>query len=646
MATQTVEFLAVYGQTLTAKLYAVGSDTLVQTASVVAEQTNRVGVYRATFTDAPAGEYELHVATSGGNPVARWYVTLTLTTATFATYDTAVRSVNSSVTVGTNNDKTGYSLTVTPPTSAQIADAVWDEILTGATHNIQNSAGKRLRTIASQVVHTGTAQGPGTGNNQIQLDTEASATNGIYDPSVIYIESGTGAEQVRLITQYVGSTRTATVNRDWRINPASDSVFVIQAFPGFNTTNEGLARGGSATTIQLNASANTDDDCYNGQIVYITSGTGQDQVAMIEDYVGATQTATIRTRRSSGQWTVIPDSTSNYFILPALVWKISEIQSGLATSAAVTNIQTDVTTLLTRITANLFNGITYLARWLGAIAGKTADNETQTEIRATTAGVNYTITTDSLEAIRDNQTLLATAQSLSDLTQYVDTEITDIKAVTDKLNTGLVVDGGVWQFTANMLELTPTSAGGAGSGARVVTITVNDGTTTLQNATVRMAEGVNSFVTVTNSSGIAVFNLDDATYTVSISKSGYSFSGTTLTVNGVETQTYSMTQIAITPGTGNLTTGYLTALNESGSPEADVIIYVEMVKIPSNVTGYAFDSKIRSVVSAANGLVTIEGLIKGATYRIYRGDRSDNKYVIPVAAGSTYELPSIIGREQ
>lgn len=91
MATQTVEFLAVYGQTLTAKLYAVGSDMLVQTASVVTEQTNRVGVYRATFTDVAAGEYELHVATSGGLPVARWYVTLTLTTTTFASYDGAAK---------------------------------------------------------------------------------------------------------------------------------------------------------------------------------------------------------------------------------------------------------------------------------------------------------------------------------------------------------------------------------------------------------------------------------------------------------------------------------------------------------------------------------------------------------------------------
>jgi hypothetical protein len=212
-----------------------------------------------------------------------------------------------------------------------IADAVWDEILTGATHNVQNSAGKRLRTIASQVVHTGTAQGPGTGSNQIQLDTGASATDGVYDPSMVYIESGTGAGQSRLITQYVGSTRTATVDRDWRVAPAADSVFVIQATIGFNSVNEGLAQGGTATTIILNASANSVDDCYNGQLVFLKSGTGQDQVAIVEDYTGSTRTATIRTRRTNGQWAVVPDSTTGYMMVPNLTWTIDEIQAGLGT---------------------------------------------------------------------------------------------------------------------------------------------------------------------------------------------------------------------------------------------------------------------------------------------------------------------------
>lgn len=39
----------------------------------------------------------------------------------------SVGSVGSPVTVGTNNDKSGYSLAVTPPTAAQVATAVWTD---------------------------------------------------------------------------------------------------------------------------------------------------------------------------------------------------------------------------------------------------------------------------------------------------------------------------------------------------------------------------------------------------------------------------------------------------------------------------------------------------------------------------------------
>ncbi len=50
------------------------------------------------------------------------------------------------VTVTTNNDKSGYTLTVTPPTAAAIADAVWDEAISGhltagSTGNALNAAG-------------------------------------------------------------------------------------------------------------------------------------------------------------------------------------------------------------------------------------------------------------------------------------------------------------------------------------------------------------------------------------------------------------------------------------------------------------------------------------------------------------------------
>jgi len=50
---------------------------------------------------------------------------------------------------------------------------------------------------------------------------------------------------------------------------------------------------------------------------------------------------------------------------------------------------------------------------------------------------------------------------------FLDTEIAAIKVVTDKLNTGLVVDGAVWQWTVNALELAPVGAGGGGSGGTI-----------------------------------------------------------------------------------------------------------------------------------------------------------------------------------
>lgn len=51
----------------------------------------------------------------------------------------------SGVTVTTNNDKTGYSLTVTPPTAAQVTTSVWSTLLSGSDFNTSGSIGKLLK---------------------------------------------------------------------------------------------------------------------------------------------------------------------------------------------------------------------------------------------------------------------------------------------------------------------------------------------------------------------------------------------------------------------------------------------------------------------------------------------------------------------
>ena len=213
MATQTIEFSAPSGQTIAARLFSAGSDTVVQTASAVTEATNRDGVYSATFTDAAAGLYKIIATNAGGILLAQWWVDLTLTTATFQAYEMPISVMQSGlstldaagvrsavglasadldtqlsdlptvaefeartllaaayfdaatdlVTVSINNDKTGYSLTVTPPTAAAVADAVWDEATSGHT-TAGTYGGQIVRSTNSNV------EVQITGSNHIAAD--------------------------------------------------------------------------------------------------------------------------------------------------------------------------------------------------------------------------------------------------------------------------------------------------------------------------------------------------------------------------------------------------------------------------------------------------------------------------------------------
>ena len=123
MATQTVEFRSPPSQTVAAKLFAIGSDT--QVASVTAtEATNRKGTYSAAYTDVAAGEYEL-IALVGAVPVARWFVTLTLTTATFQARD-KVGAVELDSATATQIDNIEATLTTLGSESTTVERSVSD----------------------------------------------------------------------------------------------------------------------------------------------------------------------------------------------------------------------------------------------------------------------------------------------------------------------------------------------------------------------------------------------------------------------------------------------------------------------------------------------------------------------------------------
>jgi len=79
--------------------------------------------------------------------------------------------------------------------------------------------------------NTGTALA-GSTSTTIKLAATASVTNDIYNGMTVFISAGTGSGQIRIITDYDGSTKAATVS-DWTANSGStpDTTSVYEVMP-------------------------------------------------------------------------------------------------------------------------------------------------------------------------------------------------------------------------------------------------------------------------------------------------------------------------------------------------------------------------------------------------------------------------------
>jgi hypothetical protein len=193
---------------------------------------------------------------------------------------------------------------------------------------------EEIEIIPHPYLHDGTLQ-DGGGAVVCTLAADASTTDDAYVDGFITIIGGTGAGQTRQITDYVGSSKVATVDQAWVTEPDSTSVYIIEpgsrlpsladvweALVDDHTTagtfgealrpiRRGTAQGGGSNTITLDTSASAVNDFYNGAVVRILSGAGAGQSAIISDYVGATKVATV------GQtWATQPDNSSVFAIYP------------------------------------------------------------------------------------------------------------------------------------------------------------------------------------------------------------------------------------------------------------------------------------------------------------------------------------------
>jgi hypothetical protein len=111
-----------------------------------------------------------------------------------------------------------------------ISDTTWDEILTGATHNISTSASRRLRILEmGYVIEDGTAQRGG--DSSIVLASAVSESDDWFNSCVIVIIKGTGEGQARVIRDFTGATDSISIHPGdaWVINPNNTSQYVIVA---------------------------------------------------------------------------------------------------------------------------------------------------------------------------------------------------------------------------------------------------------------------------------------------------------------------------------------------------------------------------------------------------------------------------------
>ncbi len=373
--------------------------------------------------------------------------------------------------------------------------------LTGVTSASSGLAGRYIYPGGTSVALTfetistlGTYQAP-TSNAHLRIK-ELDSTNhpGVYELHYHNDWFSTGNARTAAILTIKGVTNMAQLNHlvtiDYALQPATAARTLTVSSTGAALANLGEILGTALTETAGYLAAG-----FKKFFNVATPTSTMNQVTLVD----TTTTLTNAPSDSSGVTTLLSRLSS------ARAGYLDNLSAGaVALASSLSSLQTDVTTLLSRITSTLFSGITSLAQWLGLIAGKQTGNSTaRTELRATGAGSGtYDETTDSLEAVRDRgdaawTTIAAVAirsaiglgsanldtqltnieaetsdiqskvnnvtyglsaiKTLIDtLTAYVDTEVAAIKAKTDNLPTDPADESNIQAAIANLLTYVDT----------------------------------------------------------------------------------------------------------------------------------------------------------------------------------------------
>jgi hypothetical protein len=116
--------------------------------------------------------------------------------------------------------------TLTATERATLVDLTWDEVLTGATHNITNSAGRRLRQLSEALIVLDDAVVDGA-PTAADFDTGIVAANSFHDDAVLIFISGALTGQAKPITTFSAAGGNVAFDEPFTSAPANGDTFII-----------------------------------------------------------------------------------------------------------------------------------------------------------------------------------------------------------------------------------------------------------------------------------------------------------------------------------------------------------------------------------------------------------------------------------
>jgi len=249
MATQTLEFSAGTGLTISCKLFAVASDTVVATATAT-EKTNDKNRYSVAYTDVPAGAYRLNGFVSGVGGFVNEVYDLTLSTATFQPRSEKVAQITTGI------EANSYTVTVQASGGSPIANVPVSIELSGEViaWGITNVSGQVVFGMASGtysvVVGSAAAYQPASPVSVTIPTTSASTIT--LTPQSIAAPATPGLCTVRFAVVHNGAVVSgATVSCEVdTINSTVDSALVARTKTTGTTNGSGYV---DLTLIRLDA---------------------------------------------------------------------------------------------------------------------------------------------------------------------------------------------------------------------------------------------------------------------------------------------------------------------------------------------------------------------------------------------------------